>query len=413
MSNSNDFDKTRPNIPGAFDTDAPGDWEKTNNNFSPQPRDDGWGKTAPNYTIPQDDEPDFNKTYNPSAQSPKTPDWGMTETNLNFPRDDRQDDFGGDGRRGGDNYGVTTPLIRLPEAERAKYQNLPPTPTEEKAKQNEEKQKKGGIPPWLLVSGGLAALFLFAVVAIFAIWYLFLYKTGYNVTLTSVPEGSRVLVDTVEWNVTTDGSQTRVLSNLKAGESKEIQILHPNFECKKIERVIGRDGEDQSFRANCTEKQVVVVKQDDCKNFKKGEEARSQKCAEDALKNLKEPYSADDLARILSLYIINFARGKSDIPEKNLQFLEKASVYMKKLPATTVIEVGGHTDSDGSDADNMTLSNNRAKAVRETLVTKFGVTPSMLTEKGYGETKPKDGNQNKTDDEKFQNRRIEYTVLNR
>ena len=412
MSNSNDFDKTKPNIPGAYDADAPNDWEKTNNKFSPQPNADDWSKTAPNYAMSQDDEPDFDKTYNPSAQNPKTPDWGMSQSDIKFPQDDdRQEDYGG-GRRG-DNYAVTTPLIRLPEAERAKYQNIPPTPTEEKAKQKEEEQKKGGIPTWLLVTGGMAALFFFAVITMLAIWYFFLYKTGFNVTLTSVPQGSRVLVDTVDWGVTTDGSQTIILTNLKAGENKEIQIKNQNFECQKIERVIGKDGEDQSFRANCTEKKAVVVQTDDCKNFKKGEEARSQKCAEDALRNLKEPFSADDLARILSMYIINFARSKYDIPEKNMLFLEKASVYMKKLPSSTIIEIGGHTDSDGTDESNMTLSNNRAKSVRDALVNKFGVTASMLTQKGYGETKPKDGNQNRNDDEKFQNRRIEYTVLSK
>lgn len=411
MSNSNDFDKTKPNIPGAYEPDAPNDWEKTNHKFSPQPNADDWGKTAPNYTIPQDDEPDFNKTHNPSAQNPKTPDWGMSESRIDFQREERQDDYGG-ARSGGDNYGVTTPLIRLPEAERAKYQNIPPTPTEEKAKQKEEEQKKGGIPPWLLVTGGLAALFFFAVITIFAIWYLFLYKTGFNVTLTSVPQGSRVLVDTVDWGVTSDGSQTIILTNLKSGENKEIQIKNPKFECQKIERVIGKDGEDQSFRANCTEKKVVELPKLDCNRaFKKGEETQAQKCAEDALANLKEPFSADDLAKILSMYIINFASGKFDIPENNLNFLEKAAAAMKKLPPTTKIEVGGHTDSVGTDENNQKLSENRAKSVRDALVSKFGVAASMLTEKGYGKIKPKASND--TEDGKFQNRRIEYTVLSR
>ena len=136
-----------------------------------------------------------------------------------------------------------------------------------------------------------------------------------------------------------------------------------------------------------------------------------QKCAEDALANLKEPFSADDLAKILSMYIINFASGKFDIPEKNLKFLEKAAAAMKKLPPTTKIEVGGHTDSVGTDENNQKLSENRAKSVRDALVSKFGVAASMLTEKGYGKIKPKASND--TEDGKFQNRRIEYTVLSR
>ena len=113
------------------------------------------------------------------------------------------------------------------------------------------------------------------------------------------------------------------------------------------------------------------------------------------------------------MYIINFAVNKFDIKPDDMVFLEKASNYIKKLPPTTKIEVGGHTDSDGTDEKNQKLSENRAKAVRDTFVSKFGVNSNMLTEKGYGKTRPRPGNQNRNDDEKFQNRRIEYTVLSK
>ena len=89
-------------------------------------------------------------------------------------------------------------------------------------------------------------------------------------------------------------------------------------------------------------------------------------------------------------------------------FLERASGYMKKLPPKVVVEVGGHTDSDGTDEANKILSDNRAKAVKAALI-QFGVKPEALTEKGYGESKPKATND--TDDGKFQNRRIEYTAV--
>jgi outer membrane protein OmpA-like peptidoglycan-associated protein len=51
--------------------------------------------------------------------------------------------------------------------------------------------------------------------------------------------------------------------------------------------------------------------------------------------------------------------------------------------------------------------------VRDAFINKFGVNANMLKEKGYGKTKPRPGNQNRNDDEKFQNRRIEYTVLSK
>jgi OOP family OmpA-OmpF porin len=89
-------------------------------------------------------------------------------------------------------------------------------------------------------------------------------------------------------------------------------------------------------------------------------------------------------------------------------FLERAAGFMKKLPPQVVVEVGGHTDSVGDDAPNKTLSDNRAKAVKAALIAS-GVAPEMLTEKGYGEEKPKATND--TEDGKFQNRRIEYTAV--
>ena len=81
---------------------------------------------------------------------------------------------------------------------------------------------------------------------------------------------------------------------------------------------------------------------------------------------------------------------------------------MKQLPSNIVVEVGGHTDNAGTDESNNVLSDNRAKAVRAALI-QFGIKPEALTEKGYGETKPKATNDN--EDGKFQNRRIEYTAV--
>lgn len=403
MSN-NDFDKTMPNIPSSQFDDDKDDWGKTSNQkYAPQPNADDWGKTMPNINIPRDDEPDFNKTYLPSNQQPKVPDWGLTQDNIKIPQDD---DFGGE-KRGGQDVFMTTPLIRLPEAERVKYQNLPPTPTEEKAKQ--ESEKKAGIPAWLWVSTGILMASFIIGFAMLAGWWIFLKNSGFEVTLTGVPSNSRVLVNKKEWNVTTDEGGKRVLGLLEAGERKIIEIVNPGWECQPIETEKGVDGVPQTFRANCKEKQVVV--KDECKGrvFKKGEEAAAQSCAEKALANMAEPIDPDELARILSMYIIQFDSGKFDIPAKNKEFLQKASVVMKKLKPGTVLEIGGHTDDRGSDADNQTLSNNRAKAVRDVLVNEFTVPSDMLTEKGYGETKPKATNS--TDDGRFTNRRIEYTVI--
>jgi outer membrane protein OmpA-like peptidoglycan-associated protein len=72
------------------------------------------------------------------------------------------------------------------------------------------------------------------------------------------------------------------------------------------------------------------------------------------------------------------------------------------------VELQGHTDSSGADAYNMQLSERRAAAVREYLIAQ-GVPPTQLVSRGYGETKPIA--ENKTNEGRAQNRRVEMAVL--
>jgi outer membrane protein OmpA-like peptidoglycan-associated protein len=76
---------------------------------------------------------------------------------------------------------------------------------------------------------------------------------------------------------------------------------------------------------------------------------------------------------------------------------------LKEHPKVT-FEVQGHTDSQGDDAENMTLTQQRAEAVVRYLVQR-GVEPSRLTAKGYGETRPIESN--RTSQGREVNRRVE------
>lgn len=386
---SDDFSKTTPNIDKA-------DWGKTNYNYPAQPPADDWGNTVANV---RHDDLDFGKTFIPGSENPKTPDWGITQGNIRLPNDD----FGSKPSGGHDdaNYGATTPYFRLPETERAKYQNIPLTPTQQEAAKEEEEKKKGGIPPWVWVSGGLFSMFLFAVLVLLIVYIFVIRTSGYEVVVKDAPLGSSIHVDGSFW-AQTQPDGTYILRNLKAGEKKKVEIVHPNWVCQP-ETIDGSS--TAPIRAKC--KQVANIS-NECINIKAGAYEVAEKCANKALDELSENFSVDDLLRAMNLYIIQFAVNKYDIPDRNKVFLERASGFMKKLPPNVVVEVGGHTDSDGSNAANQTLSENRAKAVREALIT-FGVKPEMLTEKGYGEDKPKATND--TDDGKFQNRRIEYTAV--
>jgi outer membrane protein OmpA-like peptidoglycan-associated protein len=66
----------------------------------------------------------------------------------------------------------------------------------------------------------------------------------------------------------------------------------------------------------------------------------------------------------------------------------------------------GHTDSDGSDAANLTLSQKRAAAVKDALVTDYSIDASRIETDGKGESAPVADN--KTKEGKAANRRVEF-----
>ena len=76
---------------------------------------------------------------------------------------------------------------------------------------------------------------------------------------------------------------------------------------------------------------------------------------------------------------------------------------LNKYDAAT-LAIQGHTDSDGSDAFNLTLSQKRTDSVKKYLTSK-GISESRLTATGFGETMPIASN--KTSLGKAKNRRVE------
>jgi outer membrane protein OmpA-like peptidoglycan-associated protein len=69
------------------------------------------------------------------------------------------------------------------------------------------------------------------------------------------------------------------------------------------------------------------------------------------------------------------------------------------------ISIEGHTDSDGDDGYNLDLSTRRAAAVRDFLISDYGIDPDRLESEGFGESVP--AVPNDTPEGKQQNRRVE------
>jgi outer membrane protein OmpA-like peptidoglycan-associated protein len=123
----------------------------------------------------------------------------------------------------------------------------------------------------------------------------------------------------------------------------------------------------------------------------------------------------------------DFAEGLKDIDEGSAVVLRNIFFEFNKttlLPASfteldkvarfmidddiKLIEISGHTDSEGSDTYNQKLSEGRAAAVVTYLVSK-GVLPERMKAVGYGKSRPVDTNQ--TDQGRAMNRRVEFTLI--
>ncbi|MEX0317072.1 MAG: OmpA family protein [Ruegeria sp.] len=104
---------------------------------------------------------------------------------------------------------------------------------------------------------------------------------------------------------------------------------------------------------------------------------------------------------------IYFRSGSARLSQDSIPLLTNLHDIVRRCPSLR-IEIGGHTDSDGSDAANRALSERRAQAVNDYLVGQ-GIARERLVTVGYGETRPVTSND--TADGKRRNRRIEFVPI--
>jgi len=104
---------------------------------------------------------------------------------------------------------------------------------------------------------------------------------------------------------------------------------------------------------------------------------------------------------------LKFLPNKAILTKESLTILDEA-VQVLTEHAKVKVEIGGHTDNIGVAADNMTLSQQRADAVKNYLVSK-GIDPNRLNAMGYGSTQPLADNA--TAAGRAQNRRVEFKLL--
>lgn len=121
------------------------------------------------------------------------------------------------------------------------------------------------------------------------------------------------------------------------------------------------------------------------------------------------PEVSDEVVKRLNDYAktILFDSGKATFQQQTYPVLQAITAILKEYP-TSNFSIEGHTDSDGKDTTNQTLSENRAAAVKNYLV-ENGIASSRLTSAGFGESKPIDTNKTKAG--KANNRRVEVKLV--
>ncbi|MCD4772928.1 MAG: OmpA family protein [Bacteroidales bacterium] len=101
---------------------------------------------------------------------------------------------------------------------------------------------------------------------------------------------------------------------------------------------------------------------------------------------------------------IKFDVNKATLKPESMGPINEVFKLMEKHPEIS-FSVEGHTDSDGDNDFNQTLSEERAATVKATLIS-LGISADRLSSKGWGETKPNDANN--TAEGKANNRRVEF-----
>ena len=111
-------------------------------------------------------------------------------------------------------------------------------------------------------------------------------------------------------------------------------------------------------------------------------------------------------SEVLTRGTIRFESARSNLDPDSAGLLDYLIEIALRCP-TTNIEIAGHTDTDGDNTANQTLSEKRAQAVVDYLV-KAGLPAGRFTAVGYGSAQPVAAND--TDEGKARNRRIEFVV---
>lgn len=212
-----------------------------------------------------------------------------------------------------------------------------------------------------------------------------------------------ISVDGITGNEADKTNINAVLSGIDKSYNVNNQIIVETPEPVKVAKTIQK----KLPKPTTTVKQIAepsapVSKPKTEKDIKIAKEPQQAKSVKTTKKDLQK-----ELDKALAGKRVEFLYGKNILTSKSQNVLDEVARILRKYPNIR-IEIGGHTDSDGTKERNLKLSQRRAEAVKAYLIKK-GIAPERLVAKGYGESRPLV--KNDTPAHKQRNRRVEFKVI--
>src|SRR5262245_9333731 len=213
-----------------------------------------------------------------------------------------------------------------------------------------------------------------------------------------------------EW---TDHHDTEEVQHLAALASQRVAIARAVAEKKVAEAQIQQATEDRDkVLLDARTREAQRSQLEAARAQQQAQVATSQaQAATSQVQQLQQELAAlkakqTERGLVLTLGDVLFETGKADLRPGVLQNLYPLVTFLQKYPERRAV-IEGHTDSVGSDAYNLDLSERRADAVRNFLL-QNGVNPAQLTARGYGKASPVASNT--TAEGRQQNRRVELII---
>jgi OmpA-OmpF porin, OOP family len=176
-------------------------------------------------------------------------------------------------------------------------------------------------------------------------------------------------------------------------ESRDEQIAAVNTQLQRAESRLG----------GVSEERIALQRRIDAQ-----ERVRSNVAAIEAAFTPEEARvfrQGDDV--VVSLLGVRFPSGRSTVGDGNAALMRKLQQALGMFSGASV-SIEGHTDANGGDSANLILSQDRADAVKQYLVTTFAMNPEKITSIGYGEARPVATNE--TTAGRARNRRIDVVI---